>query len=952
VKLDPARYARLSALLDEALELDASARAALLDALRGEDATLAAELAALLAADAAPQPLIDAPLVLPLTAGTSMHVAGERVGPFRLVRELGRGGMGVVWLAERDDREVRQQVALKLIHPELDSAFARHRLRRERAILARLEHPHIAHLVDVGVDARGSPWLALEYVSGEPITDHATRRRLPLARRIGLLIDVCRAVQFAHARLIVHHDLKPSNVFVDAHGAVKLLDFGVAALLDPAADAGDAAGPGVASGVTPAYAAPEQLRGEPATVASDIYALGLVLFELLTEARPWPPGQRPRDPAQAPPQASRMVDAARRRALRGDLDAILAKALAPRAADRYASAETLAEDLQRHLTRHPVLAHRTSRGYRARKFLQRHRLGSLAALAIAAAVLVGAAAALWQARIANRQAQRAEAVRNLLVSMFSIADPDLNRGREVTAAELLGEAARRAALAPGSDPLLAADIDATLGTLARRIGDYPTAQQRLRAAEAALAGAGDAAAPALLQVRLDLADALRLNGDPKAARELLAGLAAQLARTPPPVHAQALATQARVLAQLGELEQAERDANAALKLDEASGGAAAIVRDRNILADLSYARGDFAGAVQRFEQVLAAQRALHGDTHTAVAQAQQDLGVALAGAGRYDEAIAALASAHALYVRLLGTEHPAVASVLVNWGGALRQSGQLDAAEPKYRAALALDEKQLGADHPQTLLALNSLATVLTQRNRDAEAQALFERVLAGNRRVLGERNGQLVPTLISLGGLAFRRGDYAGAVARYREALAIADAALGPGNPTSDIARRGLGYTLAMSGDPDAGLPLLREAWEHHRARHGERHPEVIIFGSSLAQVLAGTGKLDEAWALARSTHAAALAILPAQHPFRAHAGVVLARIELLRGDLDAAGALVADLRAAHAVDYAAHAAAELELLDLQVRAARGDRDARMQLRERGAALRAQLPPLLRTQR
>ncbi len=948
--LDAARYARLSALLDATLELDAAARAALIEDLRAREPELAADLTALLAADAAPQPMLDDPLPLDAKAPASARASIDRLGPFRLVHELGRGGMGVVWLAERDDPDVHQQVALKIIHPDFDGALARHCFRRECAILATLEHPHIAHLVDVGVDAHAGPWLALEYVVGEPITSHADRHQLGLRARLALLASACRTVQFAHARLVVHRDLKPSNILVDAYGAVKLLDFGVAGLLQSGATGATDGEALATAGITPDYAAPEQLRGEPATVASDIFALGIVLFELLAGARPWPRGQRM--PEATPPLASSLAPHPLQRALRGDLDAIIAKTLANDPAARYASADGLADDIERHLLQQPVRARAATRRYRLGKFLRRHVVGAATTTLVALALLAGASVAWWQARIASRQTQRAEAVRGLLVDMFMIADPDLTQGRPVTARELLAEAARRVALAPDSDPLLRADIDATLGEVARRVGDYATALQRLRSAEATLAQQPRVAAAQLLGLRVDLADALRLDGKLHEAADLVATVLASVPVDARRLRSRGLALQAQVLTDLGDFDSAERSAQAALAQDAALADPVASARDSDVLAELSYARGDFEVAVTRFSAVLAAQRALHGEVHTAVAQAQQDLGVALTGAGRYAAALDALAAAHALYVKLLGPEHPAVASVLMNWGDALRQSDQPDAAEPKYRAALALDEKQLGADHPQTLLALNSLATLLAQRGQDDAAQALFERVLAGNRRLFGEHNGKLVPTMIALAGLAARRGDYAGSIAHDREALALADAALGPDNASGDVARRDLGYTLAMHGDTAAGIPLLRSALEHQRARYGEQHPEVILLGARLAQVLACTGALDEAFALANTAHAAALAILPATHPFRAHATVVLARVDLLRGDAAAARALLDGLRADHVAGYAPHFASELDLLGLQARAAGGDRTALAELAQRGAALRAQLPPLLRAQR
>ncbi len=950
------RYARLAALFDEAVELDTAGRHVLLERLRVQDEALAIELVALLAADSAPQHLIDAPLKLAIDVDQdgSATVAGDAFGAYRLVRELGHGGMGVVWLAERDDDQVRQTVALKLIRPGLDSTLARRRFRRERAILASLEHPYIARLLDAGIEADGRPWFAMEHVAGAPITEYANTHALSVHERLRLFVNICRAVQFAHGRLVVHRDLKPSNILIDAHGTPKLLDFGIARLLAENGESGEATEPTLfGAGATPDYAAPEQLRGEAPTVASDGFALGVVLYELLTGSRPWPRGQRRGLAADvtAPPASQAAPAGSRRRALRGDLDTILAKALAADAVARYVSADAFADDIERHLAGHPVRAQRGSRLYRSGKFVRRHAAGVAAVIAVALALIIGTGVAAWQAQLAQRQAQRAESVRTFLTDLFAIADPNLTHGREVTARELLREGARRTALRPGSDPLLAAEINSVVGNLARRIGDYASAERRLRAAEAVLARNPASEPQRLAQVRIDLANTVRLNGDPRAARGILERLIADPLTDDSQLRASAFAGLAQTLADLNDAKAGEDSAQRALALDLASAGPAseAVARDHNVLAELAYARLDFASAVTRYREVLDTQRALHGEAHTAVAQAHQDLGVALAGAGDLDEAARELQTAHTSFVDLLGPQHPAVASVLVNWGGALRQAGRLDDAEPKYRQALAIDQEVLGPEHPETLRSLNSLAALLTQRGRDVEATAMFERVLAGYRHTLGESNGQLAPVLISLAGLAFRSGDYERSAERYRQAIAIADATYGMDNPRSDVARRGLGYTLAMAGDPAAGLPLLREALARHLKRYDEHHPEVIVFRSSLAQVLAAAGKLDEAAAIARIALAAAQAALPATHPFRAHAVMVSARIEMMQGCADAAAQTLATLDPATAVAYAPYFEAEYAWLALRIQAAKDGAAAQRELARRGPVLLARLPPLLR---
>lgn len=418
------QWAAVEQLLDEALALPPQARDAWLAALDGERAQHRDTLRALLQTQARietddflvtlpPLPL-PSDTAAPGIAGAEPH-AGERVGPYRLIRELGRGGMGLVWLAERADGLASRQIALKLPRLAWGQAFAE-RLAREREILASLEHEHIARLYDAGIDAHGRPFIAMQYVDGEPIDAYCRRLDLPPAARIGLLLQALSAVAHAHARLVVHRDIKPGNVLVDAQGQVTLLDFGVAKLLDGERTTATALTELAGRAFTPDYASPEQIRGEPLGTASDVYSLGVLAFELLAGTRPYrlqrgTAAELEEAITQAdPPRASDVaVTPAQKQALRGDLDAILGKALKKSALDRYASAEAFAQDLQRRLRGEPVQARPDSAGYRLVRFVGRHRLAVGMGTALTLTVLAGSAAALWQAREARAHEQRATA---------------------------------------------------------------------------------------------------------------------------------------------------------------------------------------------------------------------------------------------------------------------------------------------------------------------------------------------------------------------------------------------------------------------------------------------------------------------------------------------------------------------------------------------------------------
>ena len=452
----------------------------------GADPARRARLAALL--DDPSGALRFAPLVESME-GESRWGPGDEVERWRLMSVLGRGGMGEVFLAERTGGDFAQRVALKLLRPGSLQLGLHERFVQERRILARLEHPRIARLVDGGVAPDGSPFLALEYVSGLPITDWCRERRATVEERLRVLLEVCDAVQYAHGQLVVHRDLKPANTLVDADGHARLLDFGIAKLLDPG-EASPAEGT-ILRAMTPSYAAPEQIRGAPVSAATDVWALGVMLFELLAGARPFGGGDphtlehavlvedapRPSDVAVA--DASRPEGRQLVRRLRGDLDRIVLRALAKEPERRYGSVEALAGDLRRHLAGLPVAARGDSFGYRAAKFLRRHRLTVAAAVALIATLVAGFAATAWQAARARREAAsaRREAVRSqaalgFLADLFALSDPAQSKGKVYTDAEMLQIALTRIERDLAGQPDLQAPLYAPAGAILWQRGEH------------------------------------------------------------------------------------------------------------------------------------------------------------------------------------------------------------------------------------------------------------------------------------------------------------------------------------------------------------------------------------------------------------------------------------------------------------------------------------------------
>lgn len=487
--------------LDEALDQPAAERLAWLERQGTLAPPVLQAVRELLARHAAVE-TGDFMVTLPPLQGAPPPVAadgpapGDSVGPWVLLRELGRGGMGSVWLAERADGALKRRVALKLPHLSWARGLAE-RMARERDILASLEHPHIARLYDAGVDAVGRPWLALEVVQGQAIDEHARHQALDVKQRLQLLLQVCEAVAYAHSRLVIHRDLKPGNILVGDDGQVRLLDFGIAKLLDGTSERGSETALTAAAGraLTLDYASPEQVRGEPLGTASDVYSLGVVAYELLSGARPYRPRRSSaaaledaieRDDAPAASRAC--TDAARARVLRGDLDAILAKALRKQPAERYASVDALAQDLRRYLAHEPVQAQPDRLAYVLAKFLRRHAAVTAAVVAATASLAVGLGVALSQAEVAREAATQAQAQRARAEAAGALASAREQQARQAeqraqAAADDAGRERERAERAAEAERL-AAQAQARAAAAERRAAAEAQAQARRAQAEA------------------------------------------------------------------------------------------------------------------------------------------------------------------------------------------------------------------------------------------------------------------------------------------------------------------------------------------------------------------------------------------------------------------------------------------------------------------------------------
>jgi eukaryotic-like serine/threonine-protein kinase len=491
--MDQAHWAQLNSLLDAALDLPARERMAWLDALDPNLAPLKPQLRQLLSR-AAHEETGDFLSTLPKLDGGEAHssvrpeLAGQAVGPYRLLREIGSGGMGSVWLAQRSDGLINRPIALKLPHGVWPRAGLAERMTREREILAVLNHPNIARLYDAGVAADGQPYLALEYVEGVPINEFCLERRLDVRQRLRKFLQVANAVAHAHAKLIVHRDLKPANILVTAEGQARLLDFGVAKLIAEGGAHDSALTELSGRALTLDYASPEQIAGEPITTASDVYSLGVVLYELLTEARPYAPKNRTRralEDAILTCEPLRPSDAVRDRsllrALRGDLDVIVMKALKKNPDERFATVNSFAEDVVRYLSGRPVYAQRDSAWYRFRKFTARNRVASAAGAALLTAIVGLAVLAVDVVQGALADQKRINVINGVFASIFHEIDPARGGGLSLATLEnILLDAARQANVALPADDPMRLRIETRLARVQHQLGRTGQARTRLQ----------------------------------------------------------------------------------------------------------------------------------------------------------------------------------------------------------------------------------------------------------------------------------------------------------------------------------------------------------------------------------------------------------------------------------------------------------------------------------------
>ena len=848
--MTPERWAAAERLFEAALARPEDAREAFVAAEAGDDHDLATLVRGMLAADAAERAADGGGLVGVVSRAVEEVTAAratplvERLGPYRIVSMLGEGGMGAVYLAERDDDEFLQRVAIKVVRGLLDPERVR-QFRTERQILAWLEHPNIARLLDGGTTDDGLPYLVMEHVAGQPIDRYCDARRLDVGERLRLFLVVCGAVSHAHRSLIVHRDIKPTNILVTEAGGGE---------------------PGITRVggrmLTPDYASPELVRGGQVTTAADVYALGVLLYELLTGRRPLhfatlssveiervvcqvdpPPPSRVvetagpgADPAAL--AANRQVSPARLAArLRGDLDAIAATAMAKDPAHRYASVDALAADVRRHLDGEPIAARPATWVYTARRFVARHRWGVAAAAALlltvsgAAVVLSIQAARLAEERDRTaRERDTAQQVLGFLTGLFDVANPDASAGASVTARELLDRGAERIDAELSGQPVVQARLLTTIGSVFGSLGVYDRSA-------------------ALLERSLQLRRATLGATHPDTAESM-----------------QALAEAYRELARYDEAETLHREA---LAVKQRLGSPpAAIAMSLNDLGLTLHERGRPADAEPLIREAVATWRGLGPDAAADVAVGLSNLAQTLRQQGRLDDAVAALDEAIAIRRRRFGNDHPLLAHVLGQLGQVRNAQGDLAAAAPLLREALAIRRKAYGDDHPDTATAFNNLASLLHDAGDLAGAEPYYRLALAATVKRLGERHPDFAVQVNNLASLLEDRGRHDDAAPLFTQSLAVRRAAYGEAHPAVARALHNLARVELARGRASAAEPLASEALALRRRLLAAGHAEIGASLALLGEIRARQGRPDEGERLLVEALAVQRTALGATHP------------------------------------------------------------------------------------
>jgi tetratricopeptide (TPR) repeat protein/tRNA A-37 threonylcarbamoyl transferase component Bud32 len=868
MKLDEQTWARVYPWLDKAQDVPAAELEAWLARIIAEQPDVGIPLREVLAQGA----LLDddeffaRPVCIPADRHSRV---GQQIGAYTIDSLLADGGMGEVWLAHRSDGQFEGQYAVKLLHVDALSTKALERFQREARVLARLTHPNIARLIDAGATVDRQPYMVLEFIDGAHVDQYCESRSLSTRSRVRLFMDVLGAVAHAHSNLVIHRDIKPSNVLVTADGVVKLLDFGIAKLVGPDLTLEERGQLTRVEEVamTPSYAAPEQIFGEPLSTATDVYQLGVLLHVLLIGRLPVDTvaatrSERFRAAAEENPvRMSDTVSGGLRKELRGDLDAIIEKSLRKRPHERYTTAAALSADLQRYLDHEPVLARHGLFAYRAKKFVRRYRGAVLSVTAVVIALTVATAVSLIQTHKIRLERDRADQITDFMTQIFKVPDPSEARGNTVTAREILDKSSHQIETGSGLEPSVRWELLQVMANTYVNLGLYARAHSL---AQAALDGRREALGeenPKTLESRHQMDRILILEGHVAEAEASLRNTLALELRVLGPQDLRTLQTQntlVSTLAGAGQYAAAEKLARETLAIETRTLGPRHLLtlETARLLAGALRHENRFAEAEALFRQTLAIQRAVLGVDHPDTLRTEFSIAYLLTLQGRYLEAETIYRDVLATRRHILGDDHPDTADTLTTLAiDLVHIRSRYQEAEALYRQALAVELRQVGPESRVTTRTEEGLANLLGDENRLAEAEPLLREVLRVRRKLLGADDADTLLTQRNLACLLLAQGRRDEAEQLFRVTLARDERVLAPDDRDIFGVKYMLAEALLQEHRPREAEVFARQAFEGQLRTLGPEHFNTLQGLNRLARSLAGLGRYDEAQALYIST-------------------------------------------------------------------------------------------------
>ena len=822
--MDETRQNKLESILDKVLEASPENRASVIEESCKNDSLALEFVNRMLAIEARANAssFLESPLPAPssqLWTDVTVDSAGTAFGPYVLLRLIGQGGMGEVHLAERRDGGFEQRVALKLV--PLPTPNLMQRFHRERQILARLAHPNIARLLDGGIGADNVPYFAMEYVDGVHITTYCREKQLEVREILLLFEHICSAIQYAHRNLVVHRDIKPSNILVTPDGVPKLLDFGIAKVLEPS-DAHEKTQT-LARTFTPYYAAPEQVRGDAVTTLTDVYSLGIVLYELLAGRKPFGSAtgeslERAVFDHDVRPPSGAVSESyyARRNQLRGDVDRIVLTAMAKEPSRRYGSVEAFSNDIRRHLEGRPISVRGDASFYRLQKFVLRNRPLVFVASLLILTLIAASAGILWQAHRVSQEAAKTTAVNGFLRSVFSVTDPDVNKGDSISATGMLDRSAVRMESEFRDEPELKADLKNTLGGLYLSLGEFIRAKELFEQSVALQREHGGDDTPTFASSLVDLASAnIALDLYAVAETELRQALdtLGRVYGDDSPHVSKAMRLLGQCYTILGRSKEAEPLLKKALVIDQQAGPTVEVADDFAALGAYDFRIHRFKESVGLYRRALAIYRQELGDANSKSVLTQSDLADATFFAGDIGPALVMSREAAAASKKLFGQDHPLSLRLQRKLVMLLASNSFYDEAEPLLSDLLVRTRATMGSRHSDVAETLLAYVEYDFGRGRYEDALAAAREANSIWREALGEKNERLEEGLKDVAACEQALGQFDNAILDLKSALELSRALAGNETITYADLEQTLGKVYIQKGDASAAEPYCSDA-------------------------------------------------------------------------------------------------------------------------------------------